>query len=235
MSLTSFFRRLFHRSPDKVSSEEMLWTELKVPEDIEPIDKKILNAFAGKADPLRGEEALAEFLACGWERMKNEVYAFAVGKKNCLPTYFKRILEAYPEESSKLLECCFDEMSPERRLLYLSVRGKNDPQMVSNEVGKILPDLEPEEVGTAFAVLTAIPSEEGEKLICSYLEKDDWRLKMKAASALREMKAVRCVPQIRKAAGSCDDTAGAGLNAIADQIERESKEHGTSKGSSGMV
>ena len=63
MSLTSFFRRLFHRSPDKVSSEEMLWTELKVPEDIEPIDKKILNAFAGKADPLRGEEALAEFLA----------------------------------------------------------------------------------------------------------------------------------------------------------------------------
>ncbi|MGM9567899.1 MAG: hypothetical protein ACI3W6_06950 [Clostridia bacterium] len=221
MSLTSFFQRLFHRSPDKVSSEEMLWTELKVPEDMEPIDKKILNAFAGKADPLRGEEALAEFLDCGWERIKNEVYAFAVGKKNCLPTYFKRILDAYPEESFKLLECCFGEMSPERRLLYLSLRGKDNPRMVSDEVRKILPELEPEELSMAFSVLTAIPSAEGEELVCSYLEKDDWRLKMKAASALREMKAVHCVPRIRKAAESCDDTVGAGLNAIADEMEKE--------------
>ncbi len=219
MSLTSFFHRLFHRSADKTSTEEMLWLELKVPEDTEPIDKKIVNALGGKADLFRAEEALTEFLACGWERVKNEVYAFAVGKKYCIPSYFKRILEAYPEESAKLLGCCFEEMPTEQRLLYLSVCSREDPRKIIEEVKKILPELEPEELGTVFAVVASVPSAEGEDLLCSYLEKEDWRLKMKAASALGQMKAVRRAPQIREAAGKCDDTVGAGLLAIADRLE----------------
>ena len=158
---------------------------------------------------------------CGWERIKNEVYAFAVGKKKCLPSYFKRILEAYPEESAKLIRCCFEDMPAEQRLLCLSVRGKNDPKGIVKEVEKLLAELEPEDMGTAFAVLSSVPSKESEDLLCSYLDHENWRLKMKAASALGEMEALRCAPRIREAAEKCDATVKAGLLAIADRMERK--------------
>ncbi|MGN0963229.1 MAG: hypothetical protein ACI4PP_06595 [Clostridia bacterium] len=76
-------------------------------------------------------------------------------------------------------------------------------------------------MGTAFAVLASVPSKDSENLLCSYLDHENWRLKMKAASALSEMKAFRCGPRIREAAEKCDATVKAGLLAIADQMERK--------------
>lgn len=221
MSLTSFFHRLTHRSAEKTPSESLAWTELNVPAETKPLDKKVFNALAGKTDLFQGEQALADFLTIGWDGVKSEVYAFATGKKNCLPTYFKRILEAYPGESAKLLRGCFEEMPVEQRLLYLAVCGKEEPKKIPTEIQKILPELSVEEMGMAFDVLVAVPSVEGEDLLCSYLEQEDWRPKMKAASALGEMNAVRCIPQIRQAAEQCDETVSAGLKAIADQLEGE--------------
>lgn len=219
MSLSSFFRRLFGRSEKTKSREEMLWVELKIPEDTEPVDKKILNALSGKSDPLSAEAAVTEFLGYGWERIKNEVYAFFTGKKPCLQPYLKRILTAYPEETARLLGYCFDEMPHEQRLIFLSVGCEHDPLRAASEVKKILPELEVEEIGTAFAVLVACPSKEAEALLCSYLEKDDWRLKMKAASALSDGHFTDSIESIRKAASACDDTVRTGLELIADQME----------------
>ncbi|MBQ4092772.1 MAG: hypothetical protein IJO94_01165 [Firmicutes bacterium] len=219
MSLSSFFRRLFGRSEKTKSREEMLWVELKVPEDTEPVDKKILNALSGKSDPLSAEAAVTEFLDYGWERIKNEVYAFFTGKKPCLHPYLKRILHVYPEETARLLDYCFEDMPYEQRLIFLSVGCAEQPDRAVAEVKKILPELEVEEIGTAFAVLVACPSAEGEALLCSYLEKEDWRLKMKAASALKDGKFNNSIEAIRKAASSCDDTVRAGLEMIADQME----------------
>lgn len=219
MSLSSFFRRLFRRGEKEKSREEVLWVELKVPEDIEPVDKKILNALSGKSDPLLAEAAVTEFLDYGWERIKKEVYAFFTGKKVCLQPYLKRILATYPEETARLLDYCFDEMPYEQRLIYLSVCCSENPERAVSEVKKVLPELEPEEIGTAFAVLVACPSEEGEALLRSYLENDDWRLKMKAASALKDGQFVGSIESIRNAAVSSDATVRAGLELIADQME----------------
>ena len=58
-------------------------------------------------------------------------------------------------------------------------------------------------------------------MLCSYLDHENWRLKMKAASALGEMEALRCAPRIREAAEKCDATVKAGLLAIADRMERK--------------
>lgn len=192
---------------------------MKIPEEIEPIDKKILNALSGKADLFTAEAALTEFLGYGWERIKNEVYAFATGNKVCLTPYFKRILGTYPEECAKLLRYCFEEMPTEQRLQYLGVCGKEDPAKAVAAVEKMLPELAAEDLSAAFAVLTAFPTEAGEALLCGYLEQEDWRLKMKAASALGEMGAVKAAPRIREAAAACDATVGAGLLSIAEKLE----------------
>lgn len=221
MSLSSFLRRLFRRDPKEKAKtpEEMLWIELQVPEDIAPIDKKILNALSGKSDPLTAEASFAEFLDFGWERIKNEVYAFFTGKKPCLQPYLKRILKAYPEECAKLLGYCFQEMPAEKRLVFLGVCGADDPDRAAEEVKAILPALEAEEIGMAFAVLAACPSRKGEELLCSYLEHEDWRFKMKAASALEEGGFRDSAAAIRAAAEQCDDTVKAGLCVIADKME----------------
>ncbi|MBQ1252109.1 MAG: hypothetical protein IIY02_04255 [Firmicutes bacterium] len=219
MSITSFLRRLFRRDPKEKSAEELLWIELQVPETTEPVDKKILNALSGKSDPLSAEVAFTEFLGYGWDRIKNEVYAFFTGKKPCLQPYLKRILQAFPEESKKLLGYCFKEMPAEQRLVFLAVCYADDPDGAAAEVESVLPELEAEEIGMAFAVLVSCPSERGEKLLCSYLEHDDWRLKMKAASALAEGHFEQSVAAIRAAAERCDDTVEAGLLLIADEME----------------
>ena len=219
MSIASLFRRLFRRDPKEKSAEELLWIELQVPEDTEPIDKKILNALSGKSDPLSAEIAFAEFLGFGWDRIKNEVYAFFTGKKPCLLPYLKKILSAYPEESKKLLGYCFKEMPMEQRLVFLGACYTEDSETAAAEVESILPELEPEEIGMAFSVLVSCPSERGEKILCSYLENEDWRLKMKAASALAEGHFYRSVGLIRAVAERCDDTVKAGLLLIADEME----------------
>ena len=74
-------------------------------------------------------------------------------------------------------------------------------------------------MGKAFAVLVACPSKEGESLLCSYLDADDWRVKMKAASALFDGHFTDSIEAIRAAASACDDTVRAGLELIADQME----------------
>ncbi|MBR5328660.1 MAG: hypothetical protein IKV45_00475 [Firmicutes bacterium] len=219
MSLSSFFRRLFHRAEKQKTPAEMLWIELQVPESVEPVDKKILNALSGKSDPLSAEALVAEFMDYGWDRIKNEVYAFFTGKKPFLAPYLKRILKAYPEETLRLLGYCFEEMPSEQRLVFLGATCAEDPVRAAKEVGKILPELEPEEMGAAFGVLSACPSQEGEVLLCSYLEHEDWRLKMKAASALAEGNYTNSIERIRSAAAGCDDAVKAGLELIAEQME----------------
>lgn len=219
MSLSSFFRRHFRRKENEKNKADMLWVELQVPEALEPVDKKILSALAGKGDPFAAEDAIAEFLAYGWERIKNEVYAFFTGKKPCLQLYLRRILDAYPEETERMLGLCFNEMPNEQRLIFLGATCGNDPQRVAEEVKRILPELEIEELGIAFSVLATYPSDTAEALLCSYLKQEDWRLKMKAASALMEGKYYGSVEKIRQAALQCDATVKAGLELIAKQME----------------
>lgn len=219
MSLSSLFRRFFRRNEKKKTPEEMLWIELQVPETTEPVDKKILNALSGKSDPLAAEAAVSEFLDYGWDRIKNEVYAFFTGKKTCLQPYLKRILKKYPEESSRMLGYCFDEMPAENRLIFLGVACTEDSSRAVAEVTNVLPELAPEEMGMAFAVLSACPSKEGEALLCSYLEHDDWRVKMKAASALCDGNFTGSICAIRNVAENCEDFVRAGLEKIADNME----------------
>lgn len=219
MSLSSFFRRFSRRDEKEKNGTAMLWVELQVPEAMEPVDKKILNTLAGKGDPLTAEDAVAEFLGYGWERIKNEVYAFFTGKKPCLQLYLRRILAAYPEEAGRMLQYCLDEMPHEQRLIFIGATGGDDPRRVAEEVKKLLPELEPEELGVAFSVLTACPSEAAEKLLCSFLEQEDWRLKMKAASALAEGNYKGSAAAVRRAAEQCDATVKAGLELIAEQME----------------
>ena len=149
MSLTSFFRRLFHRSPDKVSSEDMFWTELKVPEDIEPIDKKILNAFAGKADPLRGEEALAEFLTAQLVRAQEEANA-AAQRVLLLETAIERLRK---DENTMEYNVTIKTL-PERYYLYSKMTDGTDREIYmksSRLIGQLM-KAEPEAV-YHFAVL----------------------------------------------------------------------------------
>lgn len=192
---------------------------MQVPEATEPVDKKILSALAGKGDPLTAEDAVSEFLSYGWERIKNEVYAFFTGKKPCLQRYLRRILKAYPQEAERMLGYCFEEMPNEQRLIFLGATCGDEPQRVAEEVKKILPELEADELGVAFSVLTSCPCDAAEALLCSYLEQEDWRLKMKAASALAEGNYYHSAKAIRRAASRCEPTVKAGLELIAKQME----------------
>lgn len=219
MGMTSLFRNLFKRKEQKKDKEELLWLELSVPEDIAPIDKKILNTLAGKADLLTAEAAIEEFLDYGWERIKNEVYAFAMGHKPCIQPYMKRIFQKYPEETSALLKLCFHDMPPTQRLIYLSVCGEDAPEKTAAEVGKMLPTLDDEERTAAFDVLASVPCPMGCALIAEYLDNEDWRWKMKAAHALVKAKAYDYAPAIRAAAETCDDTVKAGLLTLAAKME----------------
>lgn len=118
-----------------------------------------------------------------------------------------------------MLGYCFDEMPNEQRLIFLGATGGDEPQRVAEEVKKILPELETDELGVAFSVLTSCPCDAAEALLCSYLEQDDWRLKMKAASALAEGNYHHSAKAIRRAASRCESTVKAGLELIAKQME----------------
>lgn len=223
MSIASFFTRLFKKQKKEKgpSPKELLWLELKVPEETPALDKKLLNALAGRSDPLAAEAAVAELIGYGWERIKKDVYEMAVGKKICLPPYFEEIIKAYPEEAGKLLSLCLEEMTVNLRLVYLSALGVGDAEKASEEVLALLPALEKEALGTAFAVLAAYPTEKGLKVLSSYLEQDDWKLKMKAAAALSEAKATQYIPAILNAAEDCDGPVQAGLKEIAGRMGEE--------------
>lgn len=227
MAIGTFFRNVWKRKPKEHKEhdkEEMLWLELKVPEDVAPIDKKILNTLAGKADLLTAEAAMEEFLGYGWERIKNEVYAFAMGYKPCIQPYLMRIFQKYPAETSSLLKLCFHDMPSTQRLVYLNVCGKDDPEKTAAEVGKMLPSLDAEERSAAFDVLSLAPCPQGCAFIAEYLGNEDWRWKMKAAHALVKAQAFDYAPAIRAAAETCDDTVKAGLLAMA--AEMEERAHG---------
>lgn len=220
MSIASFFRKLFKKSKNgkSPSQKELLWIELQVPEDTPVLNKKLLYILAGHGDPLNAEAAVAELIDCGWERIKNDVYEMAVGKKPCLPVYFEKLIRAYPEEGAKLLSLCFEEMTPSLRLVYLSVSGAGDAEKVNDEVLALLPHLEKEALGAAFAVLAAYPLDKGLKVLASYLEAEDWKIKMKAASALSEANAIQYIPAILKAAEGCDGSVERGLKEIAGRM-----------------
>lgn len=219
MSIASFFAKLFKKEKNGVSREEQLWIELTVPEDAPILDKKILNALAGKTSPLEAETAFDEFIGYGWERIKKDVYEMAVGKKVCLPTYFERIVKAFPEDAENLLQLCFEEMLVSHRLVYLATLGEKNAVKMTEEVIRLLPSLEKEELGAAFAALSANPTEKGLTAIASYLNDENWKLRMKAAAALADAHAKNYIPSIMAAAEACDGPISAGLKEIAGRME----------------
>ncbi|HMM07038.1 MAG TPA: hypothetical protein PKD52_10285 [Clostridiales bacterium] len=220
MSIASFFTKLFkkRKNTKSPSQKELLWIELQIPEDTPVLNQKLLHILAGYGDPLNAEAAVAELIDCGWERIKNDVYEMAVGKKPCLPVYFEKLIRAYPEEAAKLLSLCFEEMTASLRLVYLSVLGAGDAEKVNDEILALLPHLEKETLGAAFAVLAAYPLDKGLKVLASYLEAEDWKIKMKAASALSEANATQYIPAILKAAAGCDNSVERGLKEIAGRM-----------------
>jgi HEAT repeat protein len=135
--------------------------------------------------------------------------------------YFEEIIKAYPEEAGKLLSLCVEEMTVHLRLVYLVALVVEDPQKASREVLALLPTLEKEAMGTAFAVLAAYPTEKGLGTLASYLDQDDWKLKMKAASALSEARATQYIPDILNAAEACDGPVRSGLKEIAGRMGEE--------------
>lgn len=220
MSIATFFIKLFKKQKKTKgpSDKELLWIELQVPDDTPALDKKLLNVLAGHGDPLSAEAAVTELIGYGWDRLKKDVYEMAVGKKPCLPVYFEKLIRAYPDEATKLLSLCLEEMTVSLRLVYLSVSGSMDAEKVSEEVLPLLPQMEKESLGAAFAVLAAYPTEKGLKALSSYLESDDWKLKMKAANALSEAKATQYIPAILNAAEGCSDPVASGLKEIAGRM-----------------
>lgn len=220
MSIASFFIKLFKKQKNtkSPSPKELLWIELQVPEDTPVLNKKLLSVLAGHGDPLSAEAAVAELIGYGWERIKNDVYEMAVGKKPCLPVYFEKLIRAYPEEATKLLSLCFAEMTANLRLVYLSALGAGDGEKVNAELIALLPHLEKESLGAAFAVLAAYPMDKGLAVLASYLEAEDWKIKLKAAAALSEAKASQYIPAILKAAAGCDDFVERGLQEIVGRM-----------------
>ncbi len=185
--------------------------------------KPMLNALAGRTEPLEAEAFLAEFIALGWEAIEKDVTAFALGRKVCLRPYLKRILAAYPEESASLFEARADDLEPEQRLLFLEICGGGEGNSLAEEIRGLLPDLDDDEIAAAFAALAAFPSAEGNAVLTAYLSHEDWRLKMKAAAALEKAGAAEAIPAIRAAAEDCGGEIGGGLNAIAARMEGKKK------------
>lgn len=213
---------LFHRSSEK-KAKAMLWLELKAPEQTEPVDKKILNALAGKGEPLTAEADVAEFLSYDWSRIKNLVYEFATGAKPCLMPYFQRILDTYPNSALSLLSRCEGEMAKEPRLLYYA-RFKENAERLAREAERLLPRAEAEERTLIFQLLGKCPSERGCNLLVKALEDADWRVAMKAASALAETGEARYGDAVAAAAAQREPGIAKGMEAIALQLKAKGTE-----------
>ena len=218
--MAAFFKKLLKKRNDRKnpSEKELLWIELQVPAAAPVLNRKLLGALAGYGDPFQAEAAVAELIGCGWERIKNDVYEIAVGKKPCLPVYFEKLIKAYPTEAMKLLGLCYGEMTAHLRLVYLAALGPGEAAKINDETLALLPSLEKEALGAAFAVLAAYPLDKGLQALATYLESQDWKIKMKAASALSEAKAVQYIPAILKAAEGCDGFVERGLKEIAGRM-----------------
>lgn len=242
MSLLSFFRGLFRRNgKNKINREELLKEMLKTGEEELPVtDKKILNALAGKTDAFSAEEELNAFIGLGWDLIKNDLYEFYLGRKICLPSFLRRIAMAFSPDSETLAALCYEDMPVEQKLLYLDFCTIPGPEDIAEEIEALLPSLDREETGSALAVLASRPSAKAKELLCEFLRNEDWRLRMKAASALSEQKAFDCIPALREAAESSEGKVASGLEVIAARMEKAAAETGpavagTESGESGKT
>ena len=216
----SILSRLFQPAPKKPDRETLLWLELAVPKDTEPVPKKILNTLAGKGEPLTAEADIAEFLNYDWQRVKNLAYEIAIGKSPCLMPYFQRILETWPNSARALFALCEEEMARGPRLLYLAQSSATATPLAA-EAAKWLPAADFEERAFLFRLLGECPSEQGCALLLDALKDDDWRIAMKAAAALAETGETRYGEAIVAAAEVREPGIAKGLKAIARQLKEK--------------
>ena len=182
------------------------------------VDKRLLNALAGMCDPFEGEKALAEFLSLGRATTEKTIISFITGHRPCLNAYLKKILEYYPEESASFFSDHFEEIEPEKRLIFLSCGFGGSGEDVAAAVEKMLAEMDNDEIPRAFSVLAAIPSERGNDLLAAYLKDEDWRIALKAASALEKAGAKEKITAIREAAAG-EEVPAEGFLEIARRME----------------
>ena len=200
---------------DETAEEPDTETERK------PVDKAMLNAMAGHCDPLTAEGLVEDFLNRDWDEIAGFVSDFVFGKKSCLTCYQQRIYRKYPGEARTMLAPVLEELPGESFFAVLECFDFTENPGVFHRAALLLDETEGENLGPAFRGLTAFPSPEGITLIGKVLERDDWRAKMKAASALAEVGAVSYASAVRASAEDCDETVKAGLYAIAEKMEEE--------------
>ena len=178
------------------------------------VEKHLLNALAGMSDPFQGEKALADFLDLGWETTEKTILSFILGRRPCLNTYLKRILESYPNECSAIFADHIEEIESEKRLLFLGCGYGGSAEDVAAAVEELLPEMDNDDLSRGFSVLAAVPSTKGNDLLASYLKSKDWRIALKAASSLEKAGAKDKIKAIGEAAEGEDIPAEAFLEIV---------------------
>ena len=187
-------------SPANVDAEGKKVFQSRDKERKKSVEKRLLNALAGMSDPFDGEKALSDFFDLGWETTGETVLAFLTGRRPCLNAYLKKIIEYYPDECSVLFSDHFEEIGPERRLLFWGCGFGGAAEDIATAVEELLPEMDGDDLPRAFSVLAAVPSDKGNDLLAAYLKNDDWRIALKAAVSLEKAGAKDKIAAIRTTA-----------------------------------
>lgn len=197
---------------------EELSLEMKQSAEEKPIDKNVLNAICGKSAPLEAKVVLEDFVREDWEKLKPHYVKMAKGSIPAAPWVLEILFRAYPRECGDLLLPHAQEMPVKSRLALFSVIGEAHKDDVTKALVADLKTFDAEELGSALRILALYPTEQGKAATAGLLCHEDWRIAMKAASALGEAHAIEYLPQLREAAAR-EGILGTGVEKIIKELE----------------
>lgn len=214
----AFWQKWFKKKEGK----EAPWEEI-FPEEVpsvagDTMEKPLMNAVCGRCSPLETKALLEDFIAKGWEQVKTPLAKMAGGKIPAAPWVLELLFAAYPEECGKWLLPYAEEMPIKNRLALFAAVGGEYRSLVVPRLVALLPQLDAEDLGSALRILALYPTDEGNAAIAALLTHEDWRIAMKAASALGEAAAKEYLPDLRAAAAK-GGILGDGIEEIIKKLE----------------
>ena len=158
------------------------WLELSADSGEGPaLSPEVIAALCGKNSPLSPEEAVAEAVAHGGTAVRPQLMALLAGEKPYIAAALAAILESWDGDCRRALLSELNALPARGRLVVLTAFPTADPAPLL----PVLDELEPEEL---FAAMQLLAHGDARALdaLRAYLQSADWRLCMRAATALVE-------------------------------------------------
>ena len=187
------------KKPTSVICSNVEFQEAPRPHEAVNKSRELKQLLAGRIEPLEAERAIEAFIADGWDTVNSHIRPLILGQSPGAPWVLGKIFSFFPGESAAYLDEY--ESSPVKILfLLMEAVGRGHERQVTDILLALLPQLDKDDLPEALELLGKFPTSEGNKLLASFLEDDDWRLVVKAASALEKAGAYEYRDQIEASA-----------------------------------